>query len=46
LGEDEVARGVAALKPLRGAGEQIEIKLDELEGRVAAALASVSTSGS
>jgi histidyl-tRNA synthetase len=30
LGDDELARGVAGLKPLRGEGEQQEIALDEL----------------
>ena len=30
LGDDELARGVAGIKPLRGEGEQQEIALDEL----------------
>ena len=39
LGEDEMARGVAALKPLRGdAAVQSECPLDELPGRVASLL--------
>ncbi len=43
FGEDEVARGVAALKSLRSAGSegshgQLEIRLDELTTRIEAAL--------
>jgi len=32
LGDEELARGVAGIKPLRGEGEQQEIALDELAG--------------
>jgi histidyl-tRNA synthetase len=39
LGDDELARGVVALKPLRHDSGQTECPLDELPGRVAAALA-------
>jgi histidyl-tRNA synthetase len=44
IGDDELARGVAALKSLRGEGEQIDIKLEELAARVEAALASTPVS--
>jgi histidyl-tRNA synthetase len=40
LGEDEVARGAAALKPLRREAGQIECPLEELPGRIEAALES------
>jgi len=36
LGDDELARGEAGLKPLRGEGGQRQIKLDELEQVLAA----------
>ena len=39
LGEDELARGVAALKPLRHEGGQNECPLAELPARIEAALA-------
>jgi histidyl-tRNA synthetase len=39
LGEDELARGVAALKPLRSEGAQTEHSLAELPSRVAEAIA-------
>jgi histidyl-tRNA synthetase len=38
IGEDELSRGVVALKPLLGGGAQVDIKLDELAARVEAAL--------
>lgn len=34
LGDDEVARGTAAVKPLRAAGEQVECPLAELPARL------------
>jgi histidyl-tRNA synthetase len=34
LGEDELARGTAAIKPLRSGGDQIECPLAELAGRL------------
>jgi histidyl-tRNA synthetase len=40
LGEDEVVRGAASLKPLRGESGQIECPLAELPGRIEAALES------
>jgi histidyl-tRNA synthetase len=45
LGDDELARGVAALKPLRGGTGQTECPLDELPARVAAALAEAPPAG-
>jgi histidyl-tRNA synthetase len=39
LGDDEVAQGVAGLKPLRGTGTQETCPLQDLPARVAAALA-------
>lgn len=39
LGDDELARGVVGLKPLRGEGGQSECALSELPSRVEAALA-------
>jgi histidyl-tRNA synthetase len=36
LGDDELANGVAGLKPLRGEGEQQQIKLAELASVLAA----------
>ena len=41
LGESEVARGVVGLKPLRGAGEQEEIRTDGLADLLAARLRAV-----
>ena len=38
LGEDELARGVVACKPLRGQGEQQTLALDDLAGQLAALL--------
>lgn len=38
LGDDEAARGVAALKPLRGTGAQEDCPLDGLAAKLAAAL--------
>jgi histidyl-tRNA synthetase len=38
LGEDELARGVAALKPLRLESGQSECPMSELPGRIEAAL--------
>jgi histidyl-tRNA synthetase len=34
LGEDELARGEAGLKPLREAGEQLQVRLEELPERL------------
>ncbi|HUL18416.1 MAG TPA: histidine--tRNA ligase [Steroidobacteraceae bacterium] len=42
LGDDELARGVAALKPLRGESGQSECPLAELPSRLAAELAGTS----
>jgi histidyl-tRNA synthetase len=44
LGDDELARGVAALKPLRGEGAQIDISLEEVAARVAQVFAPTSAS--
>lgn len=38
LGEDELAQGVVACKPLRGEGEQLTLKWDELGEQLAALL--------
>lgn len=38
LGEDELARGEAGLKPLREAGEQLQVRLEELPERLTAML--------
>ena len=38
LGEDELAQGVAGLKPLRGEGEQIQVPLDALPDHLAGIL--------
>ncbi len=38
IGDDEIARGVAAWKPLRGDGAQLDMSLAELPARVRAAL--------
>jgi histidyl-tRNA synthetase len=38
LGEDEVARGEAGLKPLRSGGEQQRVSLDKLTETLAARL--------
>jgi histidyl-tRNA synthetase len=46
LGDDETARGVAAVKPLRGGPEQQEWPWDELPRRLAALLRAGETSGS
>jgi histidyl-tRNA synthetase len=45
LGEDELARGVAAVKPLRGGGEQHLCPLDGLAAHVARAVAAVDGDG-
>ncbi len=38
LGDDELARGEAGLKPLREAGEQLQVRLEELPDRLTAML--------
>jgi histidyl-tRNA synthetase len=38
LGDDELERGAVGLKPLRGEGAQAEVMLEELPGRLPAAL--------
>ncbi|MEJ2464900.1 MAG: histidine--tRNA ligase [Candidatus Thiodiazotropha sp.] len=38
LGDDELARGEAGLKPLREAGEQLQVRLEELPERLTAML--------
>jgi histidyl-tRNA synthetase len=45
LGEDELARGVAALKPLRGGGEQRECPLEQLAAEVARACGAAAVDG-
>jgi histidyl-tRNA synthetase len=45
LGEDEVARGIAQLKPLRDGGEQQECPLADLAGRLASLLGDEAVDG-
>jgi histidyl-tRNA synthetase len=45
LGEDEVVRGIAQIKPLRGGGEQQACPFAELTGRLASLLGSAPVDG-
>jgi histidyl-tRNA synthetase len=45
IGDDEAARGVAAVKPLRGTGAQEECPLTDLPAKLAAALGADAASG-
>ena len=45
IGEDEVARGSAQIKPLRGGGEQQACPFADLAGRLASLIGSAAVDG-